>query len=109
MERGFALHQAAHQNGHCFILILILASFILALYDEPGGKMRNPDRRFRTVDMLSAGARRAEKYRSSGLRIDIDLDRIGLRQTATVTVEVCTRPPDSVTGHAARGEHRYSY
>ena len=60
-------------------LVLVLALFVLALHDDAGFEVRQPHGRCGLVDVLAAGAARAERVEPIvvGLEIDFDVFRLG--------------------------------
>ena len=54
----------------------MLAAIGLACDDDSGWHMRDPDRAFRLVHVLPAGARRAERIDLQVGRVDFNLDRV---------------------------------
>src|ERR1019366_3178286 len=71
-----ALVEARPQDLHRRVLVLVLRALVLALHDEAGRQVRDPDRRLRLVDVLSAFAARPERVDPEVLVADLDFDRV---------------------------------
>ena len=80
-------------------------SFPPALHDDAGRQVGDAHGGFRLVDVLAAGAARADHVDAQVLGLDIDIDLLGLGQHATVAAEVWMRPLASVFGHALHAVH----
>ena len=73
-DRQFALVQPGTQLIIGFGLVLVLAALVLALDDDPGRQMRDPDRRIGRVDVLAASARSAIGIDAQLAFVDVDVD-----------------------------------
>ena len=73
------LVDAGGQHAERFVLVLVLALFVLALDDDAGFVVRQPDGRGGFVDVLAAGAAGAERVVAVvvGLEVDFDVFRLG--------------------------------
>ena len=94
----FRLVQPGGQDAHGFVPVLELAALLLALHHHTGGLVDEPHRRRGLVHVLASGseARNTCISTSAGLSCTSTSSISG--STATVAVEVWTRPPDSVSG-----------
>src|SRR6266567_1040191 len=62
------------EHGHRFGAIAVLRAIVLALHDDVGRQMGDAHRGIGLVDVLAAGARRAEGVDAKFRRIDLDVD-----------------------------------
>ena len=75
------LEQPRLQDLDRHLLVLGLAPLVLALGDDPGRQVGQPDRRVGLVDVLAAGALRPERVDPDLVPVELDLDVVvGLRQ-----------------------------
>ena len=75
------VEQPRREHRHRLRAVAVLRAVVLALDDEAGRQVRDAHRRVGLVDVLAAGARRAERVDAQVGRIDRDVgDRIGFRQ-----------------------------
>src|SRR5262249_32851187 len=78
---ALALEELGLQALQRLVAIRVLRALVLALDDDAGRQMRDADRRVGLVDVLSAGAGRAERVDLEVDGIDLDVvDRVDLRQ-----------------------------
>ena len=76
-----ALEQAGLEDLDRHLLVLGLASLVLALGDDARREVGQPDRRIGLVDVLAAGALRAEGVDPDLVPVELDLDVVlGLRE-----------------------------
>ena len=66
--------QLCFEHLHRFILVLMLRTLVLALYDNPRRDMRDTDRGRRLVDVLSACPARTVRIDTQIVHIDLDID-----------------------------------
>ena len=94
-----AVEQARREHRHRLRAVAVLRAVVLALDDEAGRQVRDAHRRVGLVDVLAAGARRAERVDAQVGRVDLDVgDRSASGITATVHADVWMRPCASVSG-----------
>src|SRR5690349_7978961 len=72
--------QATLEHAYGFSQILMLALFVLALDDDVGFVVSQPDSRFGLVDVLAAWAAGTKFVNAIVVRFEIDLDVLGLCQ-----------------------------
>ena len=72
----FMLVEPGAQHRHGFVLVAVLGTIVLALHDDAGWSVRDPHRRFGSVDVLTTGARGAVNVDAQIGRVDIDFDGI---------------------------------
>jgi len=70
------LIKAGGQHLHTHGLVLVLGAFVLALDDDPGRVVGDPDGGIGCVDVLAALARRAVRIDPDIFGIDVDFDRV---------------------------------
>ena len=95
-----AVEQARGEHRHRLRAVAMLRAVVLAFDDEAGRQVRDAHRRIGLVDVLAAGARRAERVDAQVGGIDRRCRRSGSASgiTATVHAEVWMRPCASVSG-----------
>jgi hypothetical protein len=72
--------QPGAQDAQRLLLVLQLALLVLAGDHDAGGQVGDPHRGVGGVDALAAGARGAEDVDPQVVRVDLDVDLLGLGQ-----------------------------
>ena len=108
-----ALVEARAQDPHRLVAVLQLRLLVLHRDDDPGRLVGDPDRRVGRVDRLPAGPGRAIDVDLEVLRVDLDLDLLGLGQhrdgrgrRVDPALRLGLRHPLDAVGAALELEHR---